>query len=545
MADLGSLLGSTGIGGAIGKAIVSLELDTTKYQAELKGAEAQTVAGTNTMGQSTSKFGSIAQTAMIGAGAAVVAFGAYSVKAFIESQKVMAQTEAVLESTGGAANVTKDQVLGLADQLRDLSGVDNDVIQSSENLLLTFRDVRNEVGQGNDIFNQTELAILDMATAMNQGALPSQEQLKTSTIQLGKAMNNPIQGMSALRRVGVSFTESQVAVITRMQESGDLMGAQKLILAELTAEFGGAAKAAGGTFAGQMGILQSKFNDVAEALGEALMPAVQGLANSLLLLLPILEKVAQAMEFLPIVQAGENFGSSASGIVKFGDALIDTIPILGSFVNLAGDGVEEATGQGSKGLGNFRGRFFELQQEAAGTADSIDQVRRHIITFADMTGKELKDWRIEVKESFQTAVFALEDLTTQSEVTRHDFIRAQREIVQDARELGRAFREISREHWVNDEYVQFLSAQGPEWIIGFADLNEKQQRRMQEQWEGGSRDFDRTIKQAFENFGIVLEKLDKHDTKHKVTIEYDYVGFDPTKPGMSAGQQGGAVGGQR
>jgi len=66
------------------------------------------------MGASASKFGGLAKTAMLGAGVAVAAFGVYAVKAFMDSEKVMAQTEAVLKSTGGAANVTKEQVLGLA-----------------------------------------------------------------------------------------------------------------------------------------------------------------------------------------------------------------------------------------------------------------------------------------------------------------------------------------------------------------------------------------------------------------------------------------------
>jgi hypothetical protein len=532
VADLGSLLGGVGIGGAIGQAIVRLELDTSKYQAELKGAEAQTVAGTNAMGQSTSKFGSIAQTALIGAGAAVVAFGAYSVKAFIESEKVMAQTEAVLKSTGGAANVTKDQVLGLADQLRDLSGVDNDVIQSSENLLLTFRDVKNEVGEGNDIFNQTEKAVLDMATAMNQGAIPSQEQLKTTTIQLGKAMNNPIQGMSALRRVGVSFTEAQVAVITKMQESGDLMGAQKLILAELSKEFGGAAKAAGGTFAGQMGKLQSKFNDVAEALGEALMPAIEGFANSLLVLLPILEKVAQAMAFLPLVQMGEDFDSNASGIVKFGDALIDTIPVLGHFVSLAGEGVDEATGQGSKGLGNFRGRAFEAQQAAAGLGDEVVKTGRHIAEFADKTGKELKEWRQDVGESIDGYIFDLKNLSHRVEITKQDFVEGHRAMEDRARKMAHALEDIREENWINEKYLAFLFEQGPEAIITFEKLNDDKQKAMQQAWKRTS-EFTDEAHGAVRKMSDTLAELDRTNTHHRVTIEYEYVGFDPSKPGMN------------
>ena len=86
MADLGSLLGAAGIGGAIGQAVVRLELDTAKYQAELKTAQASTVAGTNTMGAATSKFSGLAQTALLGVGVAAVAGAAMSIKAAVEAR---------------------------------------------------------------------------------------------------------------------------------------------------------------------------------------------------------------------------------------------------------------------------------------------------------------------------------------------------------------------------------------------------------------------------------------------------------------------------
>lgn len=210
----------------------------------------------------------------------------------MEAQQVMAQTEAVLKSTGGSANVTAKQIEALADHLRDLSGVDDDAIQASSNLLLTFRAVHNEVGAGNDIFNQAQTAIVNMATALNEGAVPSMENLHSATLQLGKALNDPLTGLTALRRAGVSFTAAQVEVIKSLVESGHLMQAQKMILAELTKEFGGAAEAAGKTLAGQMAILGSQLKDVFESVGLALIPALTTLVKILkATLVPVLKLV--------------------------------------------------------------------------------------------------------------------------------------------------------------------------------------------------------------------------------------------------------------
>ena len=161
-----------------------------------------------------------------------------------DAQKVSAQTAAALKSTGGAANVTAKDMDKLSTSLMNKSGVDDEAIKSSQNLLLTFTKVRNETGKGNDIFNQATGTILDMSTALGQDT-------KSSAIQLGKALNDPVKGITALSRVGVSFTAGQKKQIKAMVEAGDTMGAQKLILAELNKEFGGSAEAAGNTLARQ------------------------------------------------------------------------------------------------------------------------------------------------------------------------------------------------------------------------------------------------------------------------------------------------------
>jgi hypothetical protein len=264
---------------AIPPLIVKVIADSTGFQQGMAQANAEVGA----FKQASSGMSAALTAGLAIAGVAAAKFGIDSVKAFTQAQEVMAQTESVLRSTGGAAGVTARDVLDLASTWQDLTGVQDDAIQSSENLLLTFRDVRNETGKGNDIFNQATAAILDMSTALNRGAIPSADQLQSSTIQLGKALNDPITGMTALKRVGVSFSESQIKTIKSLQESGDLMGAQKVILAELTAEFGGAAKAAGDTFAGGVAKLQANINNLQESLGglivERLIPLTDVLSD--------------------------------------------------------------------------------------------------------------------------------------------------------------------------------------------------------------------------------------------------------------------------
>ena len=217
------------------------------------------------------------KTASVGA---VAAFAGIGVAAKIgwdeiaEGQKVAAQTGAVLKSTGGIANVSQKQVEGYAGALSELSGVDDEVIQSSENMLLTFTNVRNEVGKGNDIFKRATAAALDFSVATGRDATQS-------ALMLGKALNDPVKGYSALSRAGVTFSDSQRKAIKTYTEAGNTLAAQKIILGEVTKEYGGSAKALGQTLPGQLNILKNSFAELAAQLTTALLPALTAGANVL------------------------------------------------------------------------------------------------------------------------------------------------------------------------------------------------------------------------------------------------------------------------
>jgi hypothetical protein len=220
--------------------------------------------------------------AAAGAAVGVAGLGAFlvtSVKEAMESQDAIAQLEAVLKSTGGAAGLSKDQLTDMAGSFQSITAFSDEAVLGVENLLLTFTSI------GAPIFEETTGLALDMSQALGQD-------LKSSSIQLGKALNDPITGMTALRRVGVQFTDDQEKQIKALQASGDLMGAQKLILAELSKEFGGSAAAAADTFGGRMQQLKNAFGEVQEKVGMALLPVLTSLAKFLAGNLPA------AMEFV-------------------------------------------------------------------------------------------------------------------------------------------------------------------------------------------------------------------------------------------------------
>jgi hypothetical protein len=200
-------------------------------------------------------------------GGAITGFLGDAIQESRDAAHGLAQTEAVIKSTGGAAGVTAAQIVDMAGALSHSTLFTDDAIQADENLLLTFTNLKNGVGAGNDIFTQATKVSLDLAQAMGTDAAGG-------AVQLGKALNDPTAGISALTRVGVTFTDAQKGMIKSLQDSGDLMGAQKIILGELNKEFGGSAEAAAKADGG-FHLFNQRLSDVKQTIGDALQPALR------------------------------------------------------------------------------------------------------------------------------------------------------------------------------------------------------------------------------------------------------------------------------
>ncbi len=247
----------------------SLHRALTSADQSAKGlGKTSTTAGTKLRG--------LGKSAAFAAGGAALGGLAIALKLgideFTEHSKVAAQTEAVLKSTGGTANVTKKDIEDLAGALMKKSGVDDEAIQSGENLLLTFTGVRNEVGKGNDVFDRATKAALGLSVATGKD-------LNAAMKLIGKALNDPIGGMGRLAAAGVKLTDGQKETVKALVESGHTMDAQKLVLKELEERYGGAAEAAGKTLPGQLAIAKEEFSNFAGAIVAKALPAIKGFVD--------------------------------------------------------------------------------------------------------------------------------------------------------------------------------------------------------------------------------------------------------------------------
>jgi acid phosphatase family membrane protein YuiD len=205
-----------------------------------------------------------------------------AMSAYDESRKIAALTNSVIKSTGGAANVTSKQVGVLSESIARKTGIDDEQIQTGANLLLTFKNVRNESGRGRDVFNQATAAAVDLS-ASGFGSLES------TSKQLGKALNDPVKGMSALGKSGVTFSEDQKKAIEALMKTGkaaDRVKAQQMILKEVQSQVGGSAAAQ----ATPMDKLRVVLGNIAEKIGGFLIPALDKGASFLSSLIGGIEK---------------------------------------------------------------------------------------------------------------------------------------------------------------------------------------------------------------------------------------------------------------
>ena len=209
----------------------------------------------------------------------ILAFGAASLKAFDEQQKAIAQVEAGLLSTGNAAGFTSEQLQKMAADLQKTSLFgDEEIMKNATAQLLTFTNITGEQ------FAKTQEIALDLATRLDGD-------LKSASIMLGKALNDPLANLSALSRAGIQFSEDQKEVIEKLIVTGNLAEAQTIILEELERQYGGSAKAARDAGLGGVEALKNKFSDLTEQIGERLVPIVTKLAEFLVGLLEKFDKL--------------------------------------------------------------------------------------------------------------------------------------------------------------------------------------------------------------------------------------------------------------
>jgi hypothetical protein len=203
----------------------------------------------------------------------------------MEAEKIGAALGQTLETAGEKTNITADEVNALAGELSGLSAVEDDTIIAGQNMLIQLGVMSDEV------LPRASQAMLDMS-------------IKTGSVEsaagtLGKALGD-FDGFTKLERQGIQFSDTQRELIAQFKEAGDMAGYQNVVLDAVAGVMGGQAAAAAQTLSGRVESLKIKFGDVAEAVGERLVPeladaaenAMPGIEAAIDSALPKMEKFA-------------------------------------------------------------------------------------------------------------------------------------------------------------------------------------------------------------------------------------------------------------
>ena len=256
----------------------------------------------------------LAPAAMIGL-TALTGMAVGAVRAAEEAQVANNRLDSVAQSMGLFGANTKgvtDRLKEFADQTMKKLAVDDELIKSTQAQLLTFKELAVTAGTAGGAFDRATIAAFDMAAVLGGTG-------EDNAVRLGKALQDPILGLTALRKAGVLFSDQQEASIKTFVAAGDTLAAQEIILGELETQFGGAAEATA-TDSARMSIA---FGEMTEAIGTGLLPVIETITPLITGLFDYIAKnsgvitvLAGIFAALAVSILAVNFALNANPIVK-------------------------------------------------------------------------------------------------------------------------------------------------------------------------------------------------------------------------------------
>lgn len=210
---------------------------------------------------------SFGNKALIGGGLTTTYF-ATTVKAAEENEVAVNRLRQVFKSMGEANDKAAIQSEAYASKLEMQIGVEDEAIMAVQAKIATFKTVSNEAARMAGMFDRATKAAFDMA-ATGFG------EADQNAVQLGKALEDPIKGITALRRSGITFTESERAKIKALTESGQKLKAQDMIMRAVEKQVGGVAAKTVTTSK----LATVAWSEVTENIGKLLMPTIAQLGS--------------------------------------------------------------------------------------------------------------------------------------------------------------------------------------------------------------------------------------------------------------------------
>lgn len=262
-------------------------------------------------------------------------------------------------------DVTK-RLIDYADVTSRMTGVDGDSIGVAQTKLMTFKELAKSANVAGGAFDRATMAAIDMASAGFGSA-------ETNAVQLGKALNDPIKGITSLTRSGITFTAQEKAKIKTFIESNQLLKAQDMILKAIETQVGGTAEAS----ATSSGKIKASFAQIKDAFAEPLSMGIDSMPGALESVFPKI--IAKAEEL------GKLIGTAIQDAVN-GD--LSRFIMIGSIIGEAiYGGTKIALGQLFLGIGqqikkelfDIRGTRYYMTDEQKSLESKAEQEDRRMV----------------------------------------------------------------------------------------------------------------------------------------------------------------------
>lgn len=245
-----------------------------------------------------------------------------------EAESATAQLDVAFKNTGATLGKTRQQLDDLAVSMQKTTTFSDDLVKQGEAILLTFDKVRG------DAFERTARVAADLAERTGGDLVSSMQ-------QLGRALNDPLQGLTLLRRSGIQFSDTQKDLVKDFVKTGEAAKAQDVILTELERRYKGSAEAARNTLGGSLKGLKNAFGDLFEGTTQgtgAATDAINSLAASLA---------------NPDIKAG--IDTYVTGLAKISELVVKLVSAIGSLGSkaaevISGDGLLGKTIRGMASL---------------------------------------------------------------------------------------------------------------------------------------------------------------------------------------------------
>lgn len=253
---------------AKGNMVLTLVAQTSKWAQGLKKASNDAL----TFGKLVRNTMSVVAGAFLAVAGAIIMFLPNFIKMGEEARKSERRLENIAKQMGLFGNNTAKVTQRLSEYAEAISfatGVDDELVRSAEAILLTFKELAKTADTTGGAFDRATIAAVDLAAA-------GFGEVESNAKQLGKALQDPVKGLTALRKAGVTFTKAEQDKIRALVESNRLLEAQELVLSAIETQVGGTAAAT----ASATDRMSARFENLLETLSLALLPAVDEIATA-------------------------------------------------------------------------------------------------------------------------------------------------------------------------------------------------------------------------------------------------------------------------